>query len=63
MKILSFSQRDIKHPKAEGAARTIYEVGKRFVKLGVDVSLVTVNPENLLNYENVDGIKEILKFI
>ncbi len=57
MKILWFAHRDIKHPKAGGAERTIYEVGKRLVKLNIDVNLVTVNPRNLLNYEIVDGIK------
>ena len=57
MRILWFAHRDIKHPKAGGAERTIYEVGKRFAKLGVDINLVTVNPGNLLNYEVVDGIK------
>ncbi|KJE48770.1 MULTISPECIES: glycosyltransferase family 4 protein [unclassified Acidiplasma] len=57
MKILWFAHRDIKHPKAGGAERTIYEVGKRFVKLGADVNLVTVNSGHLLNYEIFDGIK------
>ena len=57
MKILWFAHRDIKHPKAGGAERTIYEVGKRLVELGVDVNVVTVNPGNLLNYEIIDGIK------
>ena len=57
MIILWFAHRDIKHPKAGGAERTIYEVGKRLTKLNIDVHLVTVNPGNLLNYENVDGIK------
>ena len=57
MRILWFAHRDIKHPKAGGAERTIYEVGRRLVKLGVDVNVVTVNPGNLLNYEIVDGIK------
>ena len=57
MRILWFAHRDIKHPKAGGAERTIYEVGKRLVKLNVDVNVVTVNPGNLLNYEVIDGIK------
>ena len=47
MKILWFAHRDIKHPKAGGAERTIYEVGKRFSALGIDVNLVCVNPGNL----------------
>ena len=29
MKILWFAHRDIKHPSAGGAERTIYEVGRR----------------------------------
>ncbi len=57
MKILWFAHRDIKHPKAGGAERTIYEVGRRLVKLDVDIYLVTVNPGNLLNHEIIDGIK------
>ena len=57
MRILWFAHRDIKHPKAGGAERTIYEVGKRLAKLNIEMNLVTVNPGNLLNYEIVDGIK------
>jgi glycosyltransferase involved in cell wall biosynthesis len=57
MRILWFAHRDIKHPRAGGAERTIYEVGRRLSKLNIDVNLVTVNPGNLLNYEIFDGIK------
>lgn len=57
MRILWFAHRDIKHHRAGGAERTIYEVGKRLVILNIDVNLVTVNPGNLLSYEIVDGIK------
>ena len=57
MKILWFAHRDIKHPKAGGAERTICEVGRRLVKLNIDVNLVTVNTGNLLDYEIVNGIK------
>ena len=42
--------------KAGGAERTIYEVGTRLSKLNIEVHLVTVNPGNLLEYENVEGI-------
>ena len=56
MKVLWFAHRDIKNPKAGGAERTIYEVATRLYKLGIEVHLVTVNPGNLLDYENVDGI-------
>jgi glycosyltransferase involved in cell wall biosynthesis len=57
MRILWLAHRDIKHPRAGGAERTIYEVGKRLSELGVDVNLMTVNPGNLLSYEIIDGIK------
>ena len=56
MKVLWFAHRDIKNPKAGGAERTIYEVATRLYKLGIEIHLVTVNPGNLLDYENVDGI-------
>ena len=56
MKILWFAHRDIKNPKAGGAERTIYEVGTRLSKSNIEIHLVTVNPGNLLDYENVDGI-------
>ena len=56
MRILWFAHRDIKNPKAGGAERTIYEVGTRLSKLNIEVHLVTVNPGNLLEYENVEGI-------
>ena len=56
MKILWFAHRDIKNPRAGGAERTIYEVCSRLCKMQVEVHLVTVNPGNLLEYENVDGI-------
>ena len=56
MKVLWFAHRDIKNPKAGGAERTIYEVGSRLSKLDIEIHLVTVNPGNLLEYENVDGI-------
>jgi glycosyltransferase involved in cell wall biosynthesis len=57
MKILWFAHRDIKHPKAGGAERTIYEVGKRLALKGIDFNLVTVNPGNLKDYEVIEGIK------
>jgi glycosyltransferase involved in cell wall biosynthesis len=56
LKVLWFAHRDIKHPKSGGAERTIYEVGRRLAAKGMEFHLVTVNPGNLLEYENVDGI-------
>ncbi|MGC8620294.1 MAG: glycosyltransferase family 1 protein, partial [Thermoplasmata archaeon] len=56
MRILWFAHRDIKHPRAGGAERTIYEVGRKLVKKNNEVHLVSVNPGNLLPYEIIEGI-------
>ena len=59
MKILWFNHRDLKHPLAGGAERTIYEVSKRLVCSGYEIILVTVNPGGLDESEILDGIKII----
>jgi len=56
MKILWFAHRDIKHPKAGGAERNVYEVGKRLAKMNNEIHLVSVNSGNLPDYEIVDDI-------
>ena len=56
MRILWFNHRDIKHPLAGGAERTIHEVGKRLAWNGHEVHLATVNPGNLPKSEIVDGV-------
>lgn len=43
MKILWLAHRDICHPKAGGAERTILEVGKRLVRYGHGVTVLTSN--------------------
>ncbi len=59
MKILWFNHRDLKHPLAGGAERTIYEVSKRLVNKGYEVNFVSVNPGGLKESEILDGIKVI----
>jgi glycosyltransferase involved in cell wall biosynthesis len=59
LKILWFGHRDIKHPKAGGAERTIYEVSKRLVKVGYNVTLATVNPGSLRESDGIEGIKVV----
>ena len=56
MRILWFNHRDIRHPLAGGAERTIYEVGRRLVAGGHDVHLATVNTGDLLREEIIEGI-------
>ena len=59
MKVLWFGHRDIKHPRAGGAERTMYEVSRRLVKMGHEVTLATVNPGSLKSFEIIEGIKII----
>ena len=56
MRILWFNHRDIRHPKAGGAERTIYEVGRRLAARGYELHLASVNPGNLPKEEMLDGI-------
>ena len=56
MRILWFNHRDIRHPLAGGAERTIHEVGKRLAMRGHEVHLASVNPGNLPRNEILDGV-------
>lgn len=57
MKLLFINHRDIFHPQAGGAEAVIYEVGRRLVKKGIDVSWLSENVGT--DYDEVDGIKLI----
>ncbi len=59
MKILIFSWKDIKTPFAGGAEVYTYEICKRLVKKGHDITLVTPRFPNCSNSEIIDGIKII----
>ena len=56
MRILWFNHRDIRHPLAGGAERTIQEVGRRLAIRGHEVHLASVNPGDLPGREVIDGI-------
>ncbi len=56
MKIIWFSHRDIKNPRAGGAERTIYEVGKRLVLKNHELIWISVSWDGKVNEENLDGI-------
>ena len=51
------NHRDVSHPKAGGAERTIYEVGKRLVLRGHEVDLLTGSWRAALRHETIDGIR------
>ena len=56
MKILWFSHRDIKNPRAGGAERTIYEVSRRLVSKGNTLIWESVSWNDKYSKETVDGI-------
>lgn len=58
-RLIWLNHRDIMHPKAGGAERTIYEVSSRLVKRGYEVILLSSKFENLSSYQEVGGVKII----
>lgn len=56
MKILWMNHRDIRNPRAGGAERTIYEVGKRLVLAGHEVDILTGGWHGAHRHETIDGI-------
>ena len=57
MRILIFSWRDIKHPKAGGAEQVMNEHAKGWVKAGHGVTHFSAKMDGLLSSETIDGIK------
>jgi glycosyltransferase involved in cell wall biosynthesis len=56
MKILWMSHRDIKNPRAGGAERTIYEVGRRLVLRGHEVEVLTGGWHGADRHETIEGV-------
>ena len=56
MRILWFNHRDIRHPQAGGAERTIHEVGRKLAARGHEFHLASVNPRQLPEEEIINGI-------
>ena len=44
------------YPHLGGSERIIYELSKRLVKRGYEIDIITCNVENVLGYEELDGI-------
>ena len=61
MNILWLNHRDPKHPKAGGAERTIYEVAKRLVLQGNEVTLYCPKWKGSSSEDRMDGIRIIRK--
>lgn len=59
MRILIFAWRDIKNPLAGGAEICKYEVGKRWVEWGHEVTIFTTRFNESSREEEIDGIKII----
>ena len=56
MRILWLAHRDMKNPKAGGAERTILEVGRRLVKDGHEVTLLSGGFKGCNKVDKIDGI-------
>lgn len=57
MKLLWLNHRDILHPRAGGAERTIQEVGRRLVQMGHEVNLVCATWRGSPGHAIVDGVR------
>jgi len=61
LNILWLNHRDPKHPNAGGAERTIYEVAKRLVEQGNEVTLYCPKWKGSSSQEMLDGIRIVRK--
>ena len=57
MKILWMNHRDIANPKAGGAERTIYEIGRRLVLRGHEVDVLVGSWPGAVRHETIDGVR------
>ena len=57
MKILWMNHRDVANPKAGGAERTIYEIGRRLVLRGHEVDVLVGNWPGAMRHETIDGVR------
>lgn len=56
MKVLWFGHRDIRHPRAGGAERSIYEICRRLVSYNNEVHLLAGGWKGAARHELIDGI-------
>ncbi len=59
LRILWFNWRCVKHPEAGGAEVYTFEIAKRLVKMGHEVTIITSRPNGLSPHEIIDGIEVI----
>ena len=59
MRILWLAHRDMKNPKAGGAERTILEVGRRLVKDGHELTLLSGGFKGCSKVDKIDGINVV----
>jgi glycosyltransferase involved in cell wall biosynthesis len=58
-RVLVLNWRDIRHPQAGGAEQYVYQVARRWVENGVEVTWFTSRPDGLPARERIDGISVI----
>ena len=57
MDLLIVNHRDLKHPRAGGAEQVIYEVGRRLVKRGVNVTWLAEGVKGLEDRDEIEGVR------
>ncbi len=57
LKILIFSDRDIKHPWGGGSLVNIHEQAKRWVRMGHRVTMITTRPRGHARRDTIDGLE------
>ena len=55
-KVIWLNHRDLLHPRAGGAERTIYEISRRLVGRGYQVSWLSTKSPGLPSHEKIEGI-------
>ena len=55
-KIIWLNHRDIRHQKAGGAERTIYEISQRLIERGYEVDWLSVKAHSLPVFEQIGGV-------
>ncbi|WP_338598336.1 glycosyltransferase family 4 protein [Sulfolobus tengchongensis] len=61
MNLLVVNHRDLKHPKSGGAEQVIYEISRRLVRKGINVTWLAEEVNGLPREEEIEGIKILRK--
>ncbi|AAL62795.1 glycosyltransferase (type 1) [Pyrobaculum aerophilum str. IM2] len=61
MRVLWINHRCPKHPQAGGAEEYVFQISRRLVKMGHEVTLLAEKPSSLPEHEVIDGVEIVRK--